>query len=82
MDKPLLEAAERVVDIYQRQREKEQWRTKTLREAANAARNGDKLWANKLKREVDDSYTVVFNYEDALKELERAVKRVRKLRRS
>lgn len=71
----LYEAAKAVVDIFDRQEARELRHTALLRDAANCARAGNTKRAEMFRRQVDNEKREVFVYEDALKNLRKAVLR-------
>jgi hypothetical protein len=79
----LIDAAIAYADVAERHLAHEEWKTRTLQEAANLARTGATHEAEQKQGEVDQQATVVFDYEDVHKNLIRAVKpfRVKKSRR-
>lgn len=74
----LVLAAIAYAELSERHMAKEEWRTRTLQEAANLARAGDTARARQKEMEVQLTTTQVYDYTDVSKELIAAVKPWRK----
>lgn len=70
----LIKAAIQCAGVAERHLAHSEWKVKTMRQAAAAARNGDKAEADRLRGSVDAAATVVFDYQGVHQDLVKAVK--------
>ena len=70
----VLKAAIAYSELSERHMAKEEWRTRTLQEAANLAREGDMAGAKQKEGEVRLTCTQIFDYTDVSKELIKSVR--------
>ncbi len=70
----LIDAAIKYAELSEQQIAHEAYRTKTLQDAANLAREGKQREAQQLLKQVDSCSMTVFDFTDVKKDLIRAVK--------
>lgn len=75
----LIEASIKYVDLAEKKIAHEEWKTRTLQEGANLSRLGDKIGAQIKLKEVDSKSMVVFDFEDVMRGMIKAVKPFRRI---
>lgn len=77
----LIKASIRYADVAERHLAHSEWRVKTMQKAAASARNGDRAEADRLRRSVDATAIVVFDYQGVHQDLVKAVKPFKSLKK-